>query len=120
MSLPTPLWCDVAAKNLLGRFAKPVLRASFSHKTGIKKLIPSNITITADIDCQTIVDTPSSAVLALSNRLKTITETAKLAVMTIGRDHLLFFSSSNGVTAPPIITGNSGKIHGAATVSAPA
>lgn len=78
------------------------------------------MTITAEIDCHTIVGTPKSAVVAFSSKLKTITETAKLAVITIGRAHLRLASPSIGTTDPPIITGRRGRIHGAATVSIPA
>ena len=58
-------------------------------------------------------------VVALSNNVKIITDTARLVAIIAGRNHL-FLSWSLLEIVPPTITGRSGNIQGAATVHTPA
>lgn len=79
------------------------------------------MTILPEMICHTNWGTPSSTVVALMSREKTITEAARLPAMSTGRSQfILFLSWLTSTSEPPIITGSNGRTQGAATVRTPA
>ncbi|GDX63098.1 hypothetical protein LBMAG34_6320 [Candidatus Saccharibacteria bacterium] len=73
-----------------------------------------------EIACQANCGIPNSRVEAFSNKLNISTDIAKLIHIISACLRPLVSLPSELSEVPPIITGNSGRIHGAKTVKAPA
>src|SRR5215207_8674208 len=101
------------------RACRPSAVERRSHREGKSRSTPSTMMMPPEIACHTCGGTPSSAVVALSSRVKATTLTASDAAMTYGRQRARRASPPCTI-APPTTMGSSGSTHGAATVSTPA
>jgi hypothetical protein len=101
-------------------FVLSVVKKELSHRDGNRVITPKNKIIPPEIHFHTYSGIVINNVLAFNNNVNNITDTPRDMMIVNAFFLLKPVSRVSEESDPPIITGRSGKIHGASTVSIPA